>query len=287
MKVEKNCLSPIKTIVRSIPGSRIPGSSLRFGSFLRRTFPDRNAPSFVNLIKMATQRCGICLEDLESEQLHSFCDCKAHNTCPECFKLYFTNFISNQTLGIVRPLLCPYGKDHHEGIKYFMIPYDKWESLCEREDLYKFDELAETTLGFLCGRCHNTKSLLVPHSETTRNQDFESCGVHAEYKDAVDSLLLKFSRGEVLAATVWESFSQQYVPELLDVFTQQQRCSLLNAVAARIRNPERRAALQISFYQTVSPMITTLCCGQDHCWKCKTQGAHPGRCLLLLLCCWH
>jgi hypothetical protein len=226
--------------------------------------------------------CMVCLFpfDLEDRGIN-FCTetmtTKGPHPCVHnlCFREYLKCAIEDNTNRSKCPEIACFCTDHLDG-KNRLLLFNRWKVYASKKQLDMFEDTASYFLKFLCGSCHNMSSQLVKYESYTKGPDIAALlNVSLDIAWSFMTELQKYEEG-LLAVKEFHQWIYSFLPSL-SVKDNLNAWSYFVSILKCIRSPERRATLQ-HFYLNDRPHFKTLCCGSEHCFKCKIKGYHSGTC---------
>ena len=141
-------------------------------------------------------------------------------------------------------------------------------------------------LAFLCGGCHSLKNLNIQINDS----DYESVSNKATQElmeilanngnqrtiDALKDDLDRFATGDLLVDELLQSVINVYFPPQMIGVDEKKSWECMSKILRIIPDPERRACLQLKYYNHY-PRFYTHCCAREHCFRCKTKDWHQGK----------
>lgn len=223
--------------------------------------------------------CCVCLDP--SDTLIQLCHdpISAKFTCRPCLLQYMDQKLSQAFPGACPPLSCPcHGKQ--------LMDFTKLIELLPYEYIQRYSHLANSILFFLCGACHNSRSIAVEYNPSSVQEaeskvlenllsvskaqgvDFESCKSHFL------THLHEYCSGLVNVETFFEYCRRTF--QELSNGTETEAMQILSNILRLIQNPERRNLLHLRFLNE-RPRFYTPCCTRLHCFRCKTKDFHDDK----------
>ena len=166
------------------------------------------------------------------------------------------------------------------------MDFAKLIELLPYEYIQRYSNLANSVLIFLCGACHNSKSIAVDSSlisvqeaeikvlekllaiSKSRDMDFE------QYKSQFFRHLHEYCSG-VISVEIFFDHCRRHFHELSNG-TEAEAMQILSNILRLISNPERRNLLHLRFLNE-RPRFYTPCCSRLHCFRCKTKDFHDDK----------
>ena len=219
--------------------------------------------------------CGICL-DVAEDPIHLCDDPNAMETntmvgtCRECFISYMRDKFSNSFPGACPPLTCPCHR-------HMIMDYAKWTEVVPPDFVTKYTALANSTMMFLCGGCHVSRSIAVEFSSSSCKEASAKLGQLLGDTNKVTELqeeIVSFSAG-LLKLNVFFLKCKEILQTYL-LRPEAESWQVFVNILLLIANPERRNSLHIR-YLLERPKFYTPCCVRVHCFRCKTKDFHEDR----------
>lgn len=220
--------------------------------------------------------CLVCLCPIEKKE--DYCQpCNAACATPHiplhrtCFQEQIKSTIEmSEKPGSIPEIKCFCSSGHLSG-KPERIHFENWGSFASKKQLDLYDQKCKFFFQFLCGACHNSSSQLVSFenrfaartslNKTNNAQQFEE-------------LIVSFEKGQVNATQTYDMISALYFPKLKEA-SDVNAWNAIKTVLQAVSDPGSRAALQ-TIHLSRRPFFQTLCCGRNHCYRCKTKDFHEG-----------
>lgn len=217
--------------------------------------------------------CSICMCEITDPV--NYCRELHQGTCKECIKSFISMHLAEAYAGSCPILWCPVCK----AVKVNrVLQFSNWKIEKQLESSYKkYMTLASSVVYMKCRGCHSNRDMLVAHQicpDIIFNQEYTTdlhkyeTGVYTieeYYKKLVDEYLPNFNT-KICAKDKATPYMKKYGESSTNDF---------HFVLSTIDNPERRMNLQLRYYRDY-PKVLTLCCGREHCFKCKTV-FHTGK----------
>lgn len=226
-------------------------------------------------VKVDLKTCLICSDEIEAGHEVHCCSDKSHNPlCPDCHEGYINSIVSGAYLGSCPAVTCP----NPGCLKTRKIwRYDEWKLRVPPEMTAKYDKLGSSLMAFLCGGCHNLKSIDLgfDRSEATSAAIQKYCDDSDGRVKCADftSALERFQHGDISVDAFYEMLCEQ-----LMLLSQKdyEAFELFSLALKSIADPERRANIHLRYLRD-RPRFKTLCCKREHCYRCKVRDFHEGK----------
>lgn len=224
----------------------------------------------------------------ESDNFMKMCEYEhEHNCCVECYTYDIECHINETNPGSCPPIYCAL---NHKNIttshKKRIIPYNKWKKIVSPDAVKAHNKLYLSVLAFLCGGCHSLKNLNIQINDS----DYESVSNKATQElmeilanngnqrsiDALKDDLNRFATGDLLVDELLQSIINVYFPPQMIGVDEKKSWECMSKILRIIPDPERRACLQLKYYNHY-PRFYTHCCTREHCFRCKTKDWHQGK----------
>ena len=222
--------------------------------------------------------CCICLETTDTF-IHVCNEIPTKMTCKDCLLQYIEQKLSSAFPGTCPALTCPcHSKRLMEFQKLIeILPYDH---------IQRYSQLANTLLIFLCGACHNSKSMAIEYNpanvQEAEMKVFDKILEVAKAKE-IDfeahkiQFLGHFNEycSGIITVESFFDICRDYFHELCNG-TESDAMQTLSNLLRLIQNPERRNLLHLRFLNE-RPRFYTPCCSRLHCFRCKTKDFHDDK----------
>jgi|SaaInlStandDraft_5_1057022.scaffolds.fasta_scaffold06536_2 hypothetical protein len=237
-------------------------------------------------------KCSICFES--NCEIVQFCsDPSSHidnqQICSDCVVEHISQTIKTGYNGFCPTINCPL---QHTNKKKPTLMYHGWsEYITKKRDesnihpydelasklsiIHTYDELANKLLNVRCGMCDKTKSLLPAFKGSFNSSEYLGNLVIVHKYDVEDITyilrqIMLYKRGSISVSDAYNKIIKQYSDTSLinlDLDT------LVINLLKTIKNPEKRANMYLRHIK-YNPIVQTVCCGEDVCFKCKRMGYH-------------
>jgi hypothetical protein len=249
---------------------------------------EQSSEASTNQQKMILEKykCDLCLDEIDPNQVAPvrFCKDLSHPAiCEDCMGAYITHKINDSVMGFCPTITCPC---NHQNKIAPVLKFQDWSN-CKcvtTETVTRYRRLAESVLSFLCGGCHNQKTISV-ESKTNEEKDTAWQALVKDIKDREkekgDTILTEFQNmlatycdGFISVDSLYDALTNTYLPLMTfgkdsDVWT------LFRNVLLVIDDPERRALLHLRHLRS-RPRTWTPCCNREHCFRCRIKDFHEG-----------
>ena len=231
--------------------------------------------------------CGICLSP---GSLHNPCvdkDASHPSACKECITDYVLAKIADTYVGSCPVFTCPLciHPDAPKNAKAKLLPSSDLLSLIDTPEVRtQYLDMAKNLLTFQCGGCHKRKTLFIECTPSQREEAKSSlqtviaatnassleCGF-PQFLDVISA----FDAGVISVSDCYAATTSRFFPEIQSSPEDSKAWQLFKHVLQCVVEPERRANLHLRYLRD-RPFITTQCCTQNHCFRCKSKGWHTG-----------
>jgi len=228
----------------------------------------------------AVPKCAVCLEGISPETANlctspspSSSSSPLPSLCADCLKGHIMSVIDSGFHGFCPSMKCPLS---HTKEERHLLPYSMWTTFVPRDAVEKYDKLAKSAIEILCGNCHKQSSVLVPENlpKIEEIKEFLRESLNAESTlEVLMGQIVSYSGGRISTDEAYENYLSCF--PTLNAGEDKEAWNLMKSILALIEDPERRGAMQLRHYRA-RPKMKTDCCGQNHCWNCKTK-THDGR----------
>jgi hypothetical protein len=186
-------------------------------------------------------------------------------------------------------IVCPCGSGSHSDKKSRILKFRSWSALMPPTAVAKYVDTAKTLTAFLCGGCHNSRSLNVDHNAEIADKARRglidllrkgtTSGTAPLAEEEIIAPLMRdldaYSTGTLPVQELYTLLTTSYFPQL-QTGEDRDAWEIVKLVLQCLDDPERRASLQIK-HLTQRPRFWTPCCSREHCFRCKTKDFHEGK----------
>jgi hypothetical protein len=215
-----------------------------------------------------TVMCSICLDEVE-ETVHICDEMTTEGTCKTCLIAYTENKIGCSFPGTCLPLHCPC---HPKRI----VDYGVASALIPQKIMTQYMLQANSTLLFLCGGCHVSKSIALEWSEETADKCKQNLvdSIGSAKFDELMEVINKYITALITVDMMFTFCKTTFICLLTgnDVESWQ----MIQNILKLLKNPERRNLLHLRYLRE-RPKFFTPCCSRVHCWSCRTKDYHDGK----------
>jgi hypothetical protein len=145
-----------------------------------------------------------------------------------------------------------------------------------KDQIKDYNILACSLSSIQCGRCHRRRNLFVEDIDIAEATSKMESRIRLHQLEAWRLSLHAFDRGHIDVPEFYNSIVTEYCIDMVTSRDDRAAHELMSDILKVVRNPERRASLQLRHLK-FRPRVWTPCCENEQCFRCRTRDFHTGR----------